>query len=295
MPERATPAVVRTPEELGRRDPARSRGFVPTMGALHAGHQALIARAAAENDEVVVSIFVNPTQFNDPNDLARYPRTPERDLALAAEAGATAVYMPAPETVYPDGHATRVQVRGLTERWEGAFRPGHFDGVTTVVSILLNQVRPDRSYFGEKDFQQLAVVRRMQRDLSLPGEIVGCPIVRDADGLALSSRNARLDPAGRAQALGLSRALAAMAMAVASGVEAVDTVLAAGRGELAALHVEYCAIVDPATLEPVADLAQGTRALVAARVGEIRLIDTHDLRQPFPAPGSPLSPTSSPR
>ncbi|MGC4191345.1 MAG: pantoate--beta-alanine ligase [Thermomicrobiales bacterium] len=293
MPDRAMPVVVRTPEELARRDPSRTRGFVPTMGALHAGHQALIARAAAEQAEVVVSIFVNPTQFNDPNDLARYPRTPKRDLALAADAGATIVYMPAPVTVYPDGHATTVLVRGLTERWEGAFRPGHFDGVTTVVSILLDHIQPDRSYFGEKDFQQLAVVRRMHRDLHLPGEIVGCPIVREASGLALSSRNARLRVDERQQALALSRALAAMTMAVAAGETGVDRLLAMGRGELAGLDVEYLAIVDPATLEPVDDIATGTRALVAARVGDVRLIDTHDLRQPFPVLMSSLSSMSN--
>lgn len=275
-------AVVRSPEELVRRAPARTRGLVPTMGALHAGHQSLIARAAADNDEVVVSIFVNPTQFNDPNDLARYPRTPERDLALAAEAGASIVYMPPVEAIYPEGHATTVHVDGLAERWEGAFRPGHFDGVTTVVSILLNQVRPDRSYFGEKDFQQLAVVRRMHRDLHLPGEIVGCPIVREPDGLAMSSRNVRLAPDERERALALSRALGAMTAAVEAGTTATEALIAAGQAELAGVAVEYLAIVDPATLEPAPDIANGTRALVAARVGEVRLIDTHDLRQPFP-------------
>ncbi|MGN6482933.1 MAG: pantoate--beta-alanine ligase, partial [Thermomicrobiales bacterium] len=263
MPDRSL-SVVRTPEELVRRDPARTRGLVPTMGALHAGHQALIARAAADNAEVVVSIFVNPTQFNDPDDLARYPRTPERDLALAAEAGATIVYMPPVETIYPEGHATMVHVRGLTERWEGAFRPGHFDGVTTVVSILLDQVRPDRSYFGEKDFQQLAVVRRMHRDLHLPGEIVGCPIVREPDGLAMSSRNVRLAPDERERALALSRALAAMSATARAGTTSVDALLAVGLAELDGLAVEYLAIVDPATLEPVADIANGARALVAA-------------------------------
>lgn len=283
MPEPASQVVVaRTPQELRRIDPARTRGFVATMGALHAGHQALIARAAAENDEVVVSIFVNPTQFNDPQDLAKYPRTPDRDLAMAASAGATIAYMPAPETIYPEGHATTVHVRGLTERWEGVARPGHFDGVTTVVCILLDHVQPDRSYFGEKDFQQLAVVRRMHRDLHLPGEIVGCPIVREENGLALSSRNARLSPEEQGRALGLSRALAAMTEKVASGETSVAPLLAAGNAQLRGLDVEYLAIVDPTTLEPVSDIAEGSRALVAARVGAIRLIDTHDLRRPFP-------------
>ena len=283
MPDRTDAlTVARTPEELVRHDRSRRRGFVPTMGALHAGHQALIERAAAENDDVVVSIFVNPTQFNDPSDLAKYPRTPERDLALAAEAGATRVYMPAPETIYPHGHATTVHVRGLTERWEGAFRPGHFDGVTTVVSILLDQVCPDRSYFGEKDFQQLAVVRRMCRDLHLPGEIAGCRTVREPSGLALSSRNARLSADERERALGLSRALAAMTAAVDAGEMSVDRLLSAGVSQLDGLEVEYLAVVDPATLEPVTDIASGSRALAAARVGAVRLIDTHDLREPFP-------------
>lgn len=276
--------VVRTPAELAR-VPGRSRGLVPTMGALHAGHQALIARAAEANDEVVVSIFVNPTQFNDPNDLARYPRTPERDLALAADAGATIVYMPDAVTIYPDGHATTVHVAGLTERWEGAFRPGHFDGVTTVVSILLDHVRPDRSYFGEKDFQQLSVVRRMHRDLHLPGEIVGCPIVREDSGLALSSRNARLTPGEIPSALRLSRALAAMTDAVAAGEWSGTTLLGIGNARLGDLDLDYLAMVDPETLEPVTDIAGGSRVLVAARVGAIRLIDTHDLRVSFPIPG----------
>lgn len=282
MPDPVLPLVVRTPEALAEaRTSGRSRGFVPTMGALHAGHQALIAQAAAENDDVVVSIFVNPTQFNEPGDLLKYPRTPERDLALAAEAGATIVYMPDVATIYPEGHATVVHVAGLTERWEGAFRRGHFDGVTTVVSILLDHVCPDRSYFGEKDFQQLAVVRRMHCDLHLPGEIVGCPIVREEAGLALSSRNVRLKPEERSMALRLSRALAAMSDAVARGEDAEDRLLAIGQEQLSDLDVDYLSIVDPATLEPVTNIAYGARALVAARVGEIRLIDTHDLRHRF--------------
>lgn len=284
MSDRLLPEIVRTPDAFAP-IPGRSRGFVPTMGALHAGHQALIARAAAENDEVVVSIFVNPTQFNDPNDLEKYPRTPQRDLMLAAAAGATIVYMPDATTIYPAGHATTVHVSGLTERWEGAFRSGHFDGVTTVVSILFDHVRPDRSYFGEKDFQQLAVVRRMHRDLHLPGEIVGCPIVREASGLALSSRNARLSSAEMPAAFRLFQALAAMTAAVAAGESSVDTLQSIGRDRLGDLETDYLAIVAPETLEPVTDIRDGARALMAARVGEIRLIDTHDLRTPFPVSG----------
>jgi len=161
--------ILHTPAELdARHEPGRTIGLVPTMGALHEGHLSLMRRAAAENDLVVVSIFVNPTQFNDPSDLAKYPRTLERDAELAATAGVDLIYAPEVSTIYPDGFATTVTVSGVTDLWEGESRPGHFNGVATVVSILLNQVRPGRAYFGEKDFQQLAMVRRMQRDLSLP-------------------------------------------------------------------------------------------------------------------------------
>lgn len=176
-----------------------SVGFVPTMGALHAGHRALLERARAENDRVVLSIFVNPTQFNDANDLARYPRTLGADLALA-EGLADAVLAPAAAELYPDGYRYRVTETDLSQRWEGAHRPGHFDGVLTVVLKLLNLVRPDRSYFGEKDWQQLELVRGLAAAFFLPGEIVPCPTVRAGDGMALSSRNARLSPAGREQA-----------------------------------------------------------------------------------------------
>lgn len=177
----------------------RSVGFVPTMGALHAGHRALLERARAENDRVVLSIFVNPTQFNDPNDLARYPRTLAADLALS-EGLVDAVLAPSAQELYPDGYRYRVTETDLSGQWEGAHRPGHFDGVLTVVLKLLNLVRPDRSYFGEKDWQQLQLVRGMATALFLAGEIVACPTVRAGDGLALSSRNARLSAAARAQA-----------------------------------------------------------------------------------------------
>jgi pantoate--beta-alanine ligase len=177
----------------------RSVGFVPTMGALHAGHEALLARARAENERVVLSIFVNPTQFNDPGDLARYPRTLEADVALARPY-ADAVLAPAPEELYPDGYAYRVTENPLSRRWEGAHRPGHFDGVLTVVLKFFNLVQPRRAYFGEKDWQQLQLVRGMVAALLLPVEIVPCPTVRDYDGLALSSRNVRLSAAARVQA-----------------------------------------------------------------------------------------------
>ncbi len=251
-------------------------GFVPTMGALHAGHAALIQRSARENEVTVVSIFVNPTQFDDPADLARYPRDLERDVAYATDAGADLVYAPDVATVYPPGFATAVEVSGLTERWEGAARPGHFRGVATVVTILLNTVRPRRAYFGEKDYQQLLVVRRLHRDLRLPGEIVGCPTVRDADGLALSSRNARLTPQQRKQAVAVPQALFAMADAARAGEGSVERLLRIGQERLAVapdIRVEYLAIVDGEDLTPLDRLVPGARAIVAVRLGAVRLID----------------------
>ena len=182
-------ALRNSPEWAGR-----SVGFVPTMGALHAGHEALLARARAENEHVVLSVFVNPTQFNDSNDLARYPRTLEADIELARP-HADAVFAPAPEEFYPDGYRYRVTENELSRRWEGAHRPGHFDGVLTVVLKLFNAVQPTRAYFGEKDWQQLQLVRGMAAALLLPVDVVACPTVRDADGLALSSRNRRLSAA----------------------------------------------------------------------------------------------------
>jgi len=251
-------------------------GLVPTMGALHAGHLALIRRAAAENRRTVVSVFVNPTQFDDPADLERYPRNPAGDAALALEAGADLVFAPAVEAIYPPGAATAVEVGGPAVRWEGAARPGHFRGVATVVTILLNLVRPARAYFGEKDWQQLQVVRRLHADLALPGAIVGCPTVRDADGLALSSRNARLSPDERWRAAAVPNALFRMADLAAAGEGDAARLIAAGREVLAAepaLAVEYLAVVEPTTLEPVAAVGAGARALLAVTLGPIRLID----------------------
>jgi pantoate--beta-alanine ligase len=276
------PVVLRAPAEIARWRHEGPLGLVPTMGALHAGHASLITRAAAECEDVVVSIFVNPTQFNDPADLERYPRPFERDVAVAGHHGATAIYAPAVETIYPPGHATTVHVAGITERWEGAHRPGHFDGVATVVAILLNQARPDRAYFGEKDWQQLAMLRRLAADLSLPGEIVACPLVRDADGLALSSRNARLSPEERQAALVIPRTLSMLRAQVAAGERSARTLLTAGGALLAGepgIRVEYLAIVDPATLEPLETIIEGARALVAAWAGETRLIDTMDVTE----------------
>jgi pantoate--beta-alanine ligase len=194
-------AVRTSPEWAGRRV-----GFVPTMGALHAGHVALLERARAENERVVLSIFVNPAQFNDPNDLARYPRTLDADVALARPF-VDAVLAPTAAEFYPDGYRYRVTENELSRRWEGAHRPGHFDGVLTVVLKLLNAVQPQRAYFGEKDWQQLQLVRGMIAALLLPVEIVACPTVRDADGVALSSRNARLSPLARGRAAAFPRLL----------------------------------------------------------------------------------------
>jgi pantoate--beta-alanine ligase len=273
-------AVVRTRAELRAALDSENVGLVPTMGALHEGHLALIRRSAQENDLTVVSVFVNPTQFNDPADLAAYPRDFAQDAKLAFEAGASLIYAPDVAEVYPDGFATAVEVAGLTDRWEGAARPGHFQGVATVVTILLNSARPARTYFGEKDFQQLVVVKRLHRDLALPGEIVGCPTIRNADGLALSSRNARLNPDEREAALVIPRSLFKMVELSGQGERRTDQLETAGRkvlSEQPAVTLDYLAIVDPANLEPTKTVSPGTRALIAARVGAVRLIDNIEL------------------
>jgi pantoate--beta-alanine ligase len=255
-------------------------GLVPTMGALHDGHTSLLNRARAECDVVAVSIFVNPLQFGDPEDIAHYPRTLERDLVACGESGADVVFVPSVPEMYPswpDAPSTKVSVRGVSESWEGASRPGHFDGVATVVAKLFTIAGPCRAYFGLKDFQQLAVVRRMARELSLPVEVVGCPIVREPDGLALSSRNVRLSAQERRSAVVLSRALAAGRRAVAAGgpVDQVVERMAAVVGTEPAVRLDYAAVVDPVTLTApevlVAD--RPWRLLIAAQVGPVRLID----------------------
>lgn len=272
-----TPLVVTTHAELRTAlDGDHTVGLVPTMGALHDGHVELIRRAASENDRVVVSVFVNPTQFNDPADLEKYPRTLENDLDVAGKAGAHVVYAPVAAQIYPEGFATSVSVSGITDLWEGESRPGHFDGVATVVTILLNQVRPTRSYFGEKDFQQLAMVRRMHRDLALPGEIVPCPIVREPDGLALSSRNVRLSPETRAIAPALHESLVAMSEAADGGERATLKLAILGAVMLKRhpeIALEYLQVVDPATLLPIDEVMRGSRVLIAATLGGVRLID----------------------
>ncbi len=272
------PQIAKTPAALTSAiADAASVGFVPTMGALHAGHLSLIQRSARENHSTVVSIFVNPTQFNDPGELATYPRQLDHDLSLATTAGATIIYTPSVEAIYPDGFSTTIHVSGVTDLWEGADRPGHFDGVATVVTILLNQVQPHRAYFGEKDLQQLATVRQMQQDLALPVEIIGCPTVRDEDGLALSSRNAQLTHHERDIARAVPRALWAMQK---SGCNDSAALISAGLhilDQTPGLTVEYLAIVDPDTLQPLESRRPGARAIVAVTIGQTRLIDNIEL------------------
>jgi pantoate--beta-alanine ligase len=274
-----------------RLDAARATGstvgLVPTMGALHAGHASLVARARSECDVVVVSIFVNPLQFGDPEDIARYPRTLEHDLAMCADAGVDVVFVPSVSEMYPswpDPPSTMVSVSGVSDGWEGASRPGHFDGVATVVSKLFSVAGPCRAYFGLKDFQQLAVVRAMAADLCLPVEVVGCPIVREPDGLALSSRNVRLSVAEREAALALSRALAAGRAAVGAGeraAAAVTRAMCAVAGAEPHVELDYAVVVDAATLEEVALIEDpaAVRLLIAGVVGPVRLIDNSAARE----------------
>lgn len=250
-------------------------GLVPTMGALHDGHLALIAEARRRADRVAATIFVNPLQFNDPGDLARYPRQEDTDLAKLAEAGCDLVWLPTPQLLYPDGFATTVSVRGVSERWEGEHRPGHFDGVATVVAKLLLAVRPDLAIFGEKDWQQLAVIRRMAADLGLGTAIAGYPTVREPDGLAMSSRNALLSAEQRTAAVALPRALKEAASAIVNG-EAVASALQRARDRLIEAgfaNVDYVALVDGDSLEPLEKASENMRLLVAATIGTTRLID----------------------
>jgi pantoate--beta-alanine ligase len=250
-------------------------GLVATMGALHAGHAALFDAAKARGDRVVATLFVNPRQFNEANDLTRYPRSREEDRALASAHGVDCLVEPTLEEMWPDypnATATTVSVRGIGEHFEGAARPGHFDGVTSVVAKLFTITGPCRAYFGEKDFQQLAIVRQMVRDLSFDVEVVGCPIVRDDDGLALSSRNVRLGPVGRQRALALSSAL----VDVAKSPTTASTLRGRLRASLldAQLDVVYADIVNPDTFESSRDDERGAaRALIAANVDGVRLID----------------------
>ena len=254
----------------------RRLGFVPTMGALHAGHLSLVRAARAQCDAVAASIFVNPTQFGPNEDLAAYPRTFERDRGLLEKEKVDLLFAPSVEEMYPQGAVTWVTVEGLSEKLCGRSRPGHFRGVTTVVSKLFHIVQPDVAFFGQKDAAQAVIIKKMVRDLDLPVEIVVCPTVREADGLALSSRNAYLDPAQRRSALVLSRALRRVEELAekserrsAALIEAAQQVFA----EEPAVRVDYVEIVDNETLEPVADVSGGALVAVAAFVGTTRLID----------------------
>jgi pantoate--beta-alanine ligase len=265
-----TPAGVRT----ALAGVARPVGLVPTMGALHAGHLALVRRARAESTTVVASVFVNPLQFGPNEDYDRYPRAFEGDVAALAEAGVDLIYAPEAATMYPPGFATAVDPGPLGERYEGALRPGHFRGVATVCLKLFATVAPDRAYFGAKDGQQVAVLRRVIADLDLPVELVVCPTVRESDGLALSSRNAYLDAAQRAAAPSLHRALDAIVAAVRDGETDRERALARGRGALAApLREAYLDIVDPATFGAASDLRPPALAIGSAWAGTTRLID----------------------
>ena len=277
--------TVHSGEELAESLAALRRGgtvaLVPTMGALHAGHISLIEEARRRADRVVATIFVNPTQFGAGEDLNRYPRREEADAEMLREAGCNLLWMPGVEDIYPHGFATTVSVSGLSDRWEGEARPGHFDGVATVVAKLLLSVRPDIAIFGEKDFQQLAVIRRMVEDLAVGVEIVGAPTVRDPDGLALSSRNAYLSDEDRESALVLPRSLDRAREAILSGCDLVSA-LRTARQELAQAgfsKIDYVALVDAVTLEPLSRPAGRMRLIAAATIGGTRLIDNLPLDQ----------------
>ena len=256
--------------------PPGTVALVPTMGALHAGHASLIRAAADACDRVVVSIFVNPTQFGPNEDFARYPRTFDADCALAEAEGADVIFAPSVEELYPAGAATFVEVEGLSDRLDGASRPGHFRGVATIVAKLFIAAEPDRAFFGQKDAAQVAVLRRMTADLRLATEIVVCPIIREPDGLALSSRNIYLSAEERAQALVLSRAISAVEALFASGEQRSSILIEAARAIFAAvpqIRVDYVALIDWATLLPIETAAPGSLFAVAAWVGATRLID----------------------
>jgi pantoate--beta-alanine ligase len=273
------PGEVRDVSRHWRRD-GLSIGLVPTMGALHAGHLSLVERACLENDRVVVSIFVNPIQFGPGEDFERYPRDSERDAELLTHEGVDAIYRPTVEAMYPPGSSTRIHVGMVSEPLEGQARPGHFDGVATVVAKLFTAVEPDRAYFGQKDAQQVAVVSRMARDLDFPVEIRVCPTVREPDGLARSSRNAYLSGDERKAAASLSAALRLAADAYSRGPREPERLRQVLRERLEAeplAQVEYAELVNPDTFK-----SPGSLAVIAVRIGRTRLIDNHDLAMEFP-------------
>jgi pantoate--beta-alanine ligase len=251
-------------------------GFVPTMGALHEGHLSLVRAARSSCDALAASIFVNPTQFAPNEDLAKYPRSFERDRELLEREGVELLFAPSVEEMYPAGAVTWVTVEGLSDKLDGRSRPGHFRGVATVVAKLFHIVEPDAAFFGQKDAAQVAIIRRMVRDLNLPTEIVVCPIVRESDGLAMSSRNAYLDADQRKRALALHRALTRVQRMADAGQRKTSELVAAGRAEFAgesSVRLDYLEIVDPDTLDPVDSISSGALVAVAAFVGSTRLID----------------------
>lgn len=251
-------------------------GFVPTMGALHEGHLSLVRAAGGRTDVVAASIFVNPTQFGPNEDLAKYPRSFERDCELLEREGVLFVFAPSVEEMYPSGAVTWVTVEELSGKLDGKSRPGHFRGVTTVVAKLFHIVEPDAAFFGQKDAAQVAIIRRMVRDLNLAVEIVTCPIVREADGLAMSSRNAYLDAEHRTQALVLHRSLTRVLEMASAGTHDAARLAAGGREVFAnekSVRLDYFEIINPETLDPVSDLSGGALVAVAAYVGTTRLID----------------------
>lgn len=271
--------IVHTVEDVRRirwQEPTCTWGLVPTMGALHAGHLALVHRALADNDRVAVSIFVNPLQFNRANDLAQYPRQLEQDAALLREAGVHLVWAPTPEIMYPPGFQTYVEVTTLTASLEGAARPGHFRGVTTVVAKLFNAVQPTRAYFGQKDAQQVAVVTRMAHDLMCNLEVIICPTAREADGLAMSSRNVYLNPAERQAATVLYAALQAAQNAWQTGTRDADTLRHLMIQTITAeplARVDYVSVADPVSLQEVTGEARRALFSMAVFIGTTRLID----------------------
>ncbi|HQT64729.1 MAG: pantoate--beta-alanine ligase [Acidocella sp. 20-57-95] len=249
-------------------------GFVPTMGALHEGHLALIAAAKRAGGKVAASIFVNPKQFGPNEDFSRYPRTEASDLEKLAAAGCHVVWLPDVATMYPDDAATMITLEGPALRWEGAVRPGHFAGVATVVAKLFGQVRPTRAYFGEKDFQQVQVIRRMVADLLLPVEVIAIPTVRETDGLALSSRNRFLSAEDRAKAPALFAALQAAATSIRGGADITETLAKACHYLMnSGLVPDYFSLVDAGSLEPLQAFTHPARILAAAKLGPVRLLD----------------------
>jgi pantoate--beta-alanine ligase len=268
---------------LTRRASGKSIGFVPTMGALHEGHASLIRAARRATDAVVVSIFVNPLQFGPGRDLDRYPRSMAEDLRLCRREGADVVFLPEADELYPDGFQTTVSVNHLTERFEGLSRPGHFEGVTTVVTKLFHLIRPDRAFFGQKDYQQVVVVKQMVRDLDLPIQIVCCPTVREVDGLAFSSRNRLLSDPDRQAAGALFAALTAARALVRKGERSATKVRQAMIREIkreSLAHLDYAVVADPATLVPLRVVKDRVVLLLAVWIGDTRLIDNMVLTCP---------------